>query len=93
MSFDKTILAQGCVLEGDIGLYRPNDNVAGVRANKLIKQKGYKNVWILEDDFTFEVSKETFEKGYPNIEKFRNLRKEYGMDKKFHSLQSKRLGI
>ena len=30
MSFDKTILAQGCVLEGDIGLYRPNDNVAGV---------------------------------------------------------------
>ncbi|MCT7580168.1 FAD-binding oxidoreductase [Aliarcobacter butzleri] len=39
------------------------------------------------------VSKETFEKGYPNIEKFRNLRKEYGMDKKFHSLQSKRLGI
>lgn len=39
------------------------------------------------------VSKETFEKGYPNIEKFRNLRKEYGMDKKFQSLQSKRVGI
>ncbi len=30
MNFDKTILAQGCVLEGDIGLHRPNDNVAGV---------------------------------------------------------------
>ena len=30
MDFDKTILAQGCVLEGDIGLHRPNDNVAGV---------------------------------------------------------------
>lgn len=29
---------------------------------KEAKQKGYKNVWILEDDFTFEVSKETFEK-------------------------------
>ena len=39
------------------------------------------------------VSKESFEKGYPNIEKFRNLRKEYGMDKKFQSLQSKRVGI
>ncbi|RXK12376.1 FAD-linked oxidase [Malaciobacter mytili LMG 24559] len=39
------------------------------------------------------VSKETFEKGYPNIEKFRNLRKEYGMDKKFQSLQSLRVGI
>lgn len=30
MNFDRTILAQGCVLEGDIGLHRPNDNVAGV---------------------------------------------------------------
>ena len=30
MNFDKTYLAQGCVLEGDIGLHRPNDNVAGV---------------------------------------------------------------
>lgn len=30
MNFDKTILAQDCVLEGDIGLHRPNDNVAGV---------------------------------------------------------------
>lgn len=39
------------------------------------------------------VSKETFEKGYPNIEKFRVLRKEYKMDKKFQSLQSKRVGI
>lgn len=39
------------------------------------------------------VSKETFEKGYPMIEKFRTLRKESGMDKKFQSLQSKRVGI
>lgn len=30
MNFDKTILAQGCVLEGDIGINRPNDNVAVV---------------------------------------------------------------
>ncbi len=39
------------------------------------------------------VSKETFEKGYPMIEKFRALRKESAMDNKFQSLQSKRVGI
>ena len=39
------------------------------------------------------VSKEMFEKGYPMIEKFRSIRKEHGMDKKFQSLQSKRVGI
>ena len=39
------------------------------------------------------VSKETFEKGYPNIEKFRELRKKYAMSEKFVSLQSKRVGI
>jgi len=39
------------------------------------------------------VSKHTFEKGYPKIEKFRELRKKYNMDKKINSLQSKRVGI
>jgi decaprenylphospho-beta-D-ribofuranose 2-oxidase len=39
------------------------------------------------------VSKEMFEKGYPMIEKFRSIRKGRGMDKKFQSLQSKRVGI
>lgn len=39
------------------------------------------------------VSKETFEKGYPQIEKFRDFRKQMGADKKFASLQSKRVGI
>jgi len=39
------------------------------------------------------VSKETFEKGYPKIEKFRELRRKYNMDKKLNSLQSKRVGI
>ncbi|SMP87771.1 FAD/FMN-containing dehydrogenase [Epsilonproteobacteria bacterium SCGC AD-308-E02] len=39
------------------------------------------------------VSKETFEKGYPQIETFRQFRKDNQMDKKFHSLQSKRIGI
>jgi len=39
------------------------------------------------------VSKTTFEKGYPQIETFRQYRKNQKMDKKFHSLQSKRVGI
>lgn len=39
------------------------------------------------------VSKETFEKGYPMIEQFKAFRKMYGMDKKFNSLQSMRVGI
>ena len=39
------------------------------------------------------VGKETFEKGYRHIEKFRAFRKEHGMSEKFISLQSKRVGI
>ncbi len=39
------------------------------------------------------VSKETFEKGYPQIETFRAYRKEQNMETKFQSLQSKRVGI
>ncbi|MFA6197076.1 MAG: FAD-binding oxidoreductase [Sulfurimonas sp.] len=39
------------------------------------------------------VSKEAFEKGYPQIEVFRQYRKENKMDTKFQSLQSKRVGI
>jgi FAD/FMN-containing dehydrogenase len=39
------------------------------------------------------VSKETFEKGYPHIETFRQYRKENGMDTKFQSLQSLRVQI
>ncbi len=39
------------------------------------------------------VSKESFEKGYPNIEKFREYRKKMGFDKRFQSLQSKRVKI
>lgn len=39
------------------------------------------------------VSKETFEKGYPQIEKFREFRKNNSMYTKFNSLQSKRVQI
>ncbi|MBC8769837.1 FAD-binding oxidoreductase [Arenibacter sp. BSSL-BM3] len=39
------------------------------------------------------VAKDTFEKGYPKIEIFRNIRKKYKMNEKFNSIQSKRLGI
>jgi FAD/FMN-containing dehydrogenase len=39
------------------------------------------------------VSKNTFEKGYEKIELFREFRKDYQMDRKFNSLQSKRVDI
>src|SRR3990167_359077 len=39
------------------------------------------------------VSKETFEKGYPKIEQFRDFRSKNYMDKKLNSLQSKRVKI
>ncbi|MCF6339185.1 MAG: FAD-binding oxidoreductase [Sulfurimonas sp.] len=39
------------------------------------------------------VSKEIFEKGYPQIDKFREFRKANSMNEKFNSLQSKRVNI
>ncbi len=39
------------------------------------------------------LSKENFAKGYPNLEKFIEIRKKYGMNKKMQSLQSMRLEI
>jgi FAD/FMN-containing dehydrogenase len=39
------------------------------------------------------VNKETFEAGYPSIGIFRSLREKYKMNKKFNSLQSKRIEI
>ncbi len=39
------------------------------------------------------VSKETFEQGYPDIDRFRALRKEQKMDQIFQSLQSRRLEL
>jgi FAD/FMN-containing dehydrogenase len=39
------------------------------------------------------VGKDVFEKGYPQIDKFRQFRKRNKMDTKFQSLQSQRIGI
>jgi FAD/FMN-containing dehydrogenase len=39
------------------------------------------------------VDKKVFEFGYPQIDKFRKIRKKYNLEKKFNSLQSKRLEI
>jgi FAD/FMN-containing dehydrogenase len=54
----------------------------------LVKQRG--RIYLSKD---VRVSKEIFEQGYPQIEKFRKYRKANKMDEKFQSLQSKRLGI
>lgn len=54
----------------------------------VIKHKG--RMYLAKD---VRVSKEVFEQGYPQIDKFRELRKQYKMAKKFNSIQSKRVGI
>jgi hypothetical protein len=53
-----------------------------------VKHKG--RIYLTKD---VRVSKKTFEKGYPQIETFRQYRKENKMDEKFQSHQSKRVGI
>jgi len=59
------------------------------KLDKIVtKHKG--RIYLTKD---VRVSKETFEKGYPDIEKFRKYRQENRMDIKFQSLQSKRVGI
>ncbi len=54
----------------------------------VVKHKG--RIYLTKD---VRVSKETFEQGYPHIEKFRQYRIDNKMDSKFQSLQSKRVGI
>lgn len=54
----------------------------------VLKYKG--RIYLTKD---VNVKKETFEQGYPHIEKFRAFRKENKMDEKFQSLQSKRVGV
>ncbi len=39
------------------------------------------------------IKKETFEKGYPMVKKFRQFRRQHTLDKHFNSLQSNRLGL
>ena len=54
----------------------------------VVKYQG--RIYLTKD---VRVSKETFERGYPEIETFRQYRKENKMDTKFQSLQSKRVNI
>lgn len=54
----------------------------------VVKHNG--RIYLAKD---VRVSKETFEAGYPMIEKFREFRKKNNMSEKFNSLQSKRLKI
>ena len=54
----------------------------------VVKHKG--RIYLSKD---VRVKKEVFEQGYPDLDKFREIRKNYSMDKKFKSLQSERLGL
>jgi len=54
----------------------------------VLKHQG--RIYLAKD---VRVKKEVFEKGYPHIETFRKLRKQYHMIEKLNSLQSQRVGI
>jgi FAD/FMN-containing dehydrogenase len=54
----------------------------------MLRHKG--RIYLTKDA---RVSKETFEKGYLEIETFRRFRRDNNMDVKFQSLQSKRVEI
>lgn len=54
----------------------------------VVKYEG--RIYLTKD---VRVSKEIFEKGYPQIDIFRKFRKDNNMDTKFQSFQSKRIGI
>ena len=66
------------------GLFKLLDKLDGI----VVKYGG--RIYLTKD---VRVSKQTFEKGYPHIETFRQYRKDNKMDGKFQSLQSKRVGI
>jgi FAD/FMN-containing dehydrogenase len=59
------------------------------KIDKLVLKYGGR-IYLAKDA---RVSKSVFEIGYPNIDKFRALRKQYKMNEKFNSLQSRRVGI
>ena len=54
----------------------------------VINHKG--RIYLSKD---VRVSKETFEKGYPQIKKFREVRRKYKLNEVLTSLQSQRVGI
>ena len=66
------------------GLFELLDKLDGI----ILKHGG--RIYLTKD---VRVSKEVFEKGYPQINKFRALREKYKMNEKFNSLQSLRVGI
>ncbi len=57
--------------------------------DEIVVQHGGR-VYLAKD---VRVSRSVVEQGYPKIDKFRALRKQYTMDEKFNSLQSRRLGL
>lgn len=59
------------------------------RLDKIVLKYGGR-IYLAKDS---RVKREVFEAGYPKVEKFREIRKMYEMDKKFKSLQSQRLGL
>jgi len=68
----------------DKGLFAFLEHLDGI----VLKYGG--RIYLTKD---VRVSRATFEQGYPAIAEFRQFRKDHGMEQKFQSLQSLRVGI
>lgn len=59
------------------------------RLDEIVARHGGR-IYLTKD---VRVSKRIFEQGYQQLGKFRELRSRYGLNQRFHSLQSQRLGL
>ncbi|MFH1154222.1 MAG: FAD-binding oxidoreductase [Pseudomonadota bacterium] len=71
--------------------FRIEDGVFGLldRLDERVVHYGGR-IYLTKD---VRMGRQVFEAGYPELDAFRALRKAYGMDKVFNSLQSRRLGL
>ena len=79
---------EGYTLAVDFKIEKKLFNFLDVLDKIVVKNGG--RIYLAKDA---RVNKKVFEYGYPKIEKFRALRKKYHSDKKFNSLQSRRLEL
>lgn len=71
--------------------FKLNDKLFALLDRLDIIVRKYKGRLYLTKDV--RMSEDMFKAGYPQWEEFQALRKEYGADELYHSLQSKRIGL
>lgn len=71
--------------------FKLNDKLFSLLERLDLIVRKYKGRLYLSKDV--RMSEEMFKNGYPRWEEFQTLRREYGMDELYYSLQSKRIGL